>query len=77
MQNGKRIPTIELKLNVVSKGSILAFSDATFNQPNSTSVRCISLKGVVKVIKSEDFIWNMKQNPAVWQAMYKHAEQKD
>jgi hypothetical protein len=66
MHKGKRIPLIELKLNVVSKGSILALSDATFNQPNSSSVKCISLKGVVKQIKSEDFIWNMKQNPSVW-----------
>lgn len=60
---GKRVPTIELKLNVVSKGAILGLSDATFNQPNSTSVKCISMKGVLKVMKAEDFIWNMKQNP--------------
>ena len=68
---------MELKLNVVTRGAILAFGDATFNEPNSTSVKCISLKGVVKAIKSEDFIWNIKQNPTVWQEMCKYAEQKD
>ena len=60
MNKNNRVPMIELKLNVVSKGALLGYNDAVFNQPNSLSVACISLKGVVKAIKCEDFIWNMK-----------------
>jgi hypothetical protein len=58
-------------------GAVFGFNDVLFNRKHSVSVRCISVKAVVKVINAEEFISKMQRDPATWEALNVFAEEKD
>jgi hypothetical protein len=59
---GRKLESDELKLSVVSKGSIFGVSDLLSVRPNTVSIRCCSMKGIVKMINADEFMARMKQD---------------
>lgn len=74
---GRKVDTVQLKVGTASTGAVLGFNDVLFNRTHIVSVRCISVKAVVKVIKADEFISKMQRDPATWEVLNIFADERD
>ena len=67
----------DLKVGTLSKGAIIGFQDVLYNRSCVVSVKCKSVRGVVSIIKAEDFLAKMKRDSQTWNALNIFADEKD
>jgi hypothetical protein len=66
-----------LKVGTLSKGAIIGFSDVLYNRRCVVSVKCKSVRGVVAMIKADEFLAKMKRDSQTWEALNTFAFEKE
>ena len=68
---------MDLKLCVISSGTMIGMNDLLFDRTNVLSLKCLSYKGVVKCIGADDFLTKMKRDHNTWIHLNQYAIRKD
>ena len=75
--NKKRLREYTLKLQIMNKGQLVAFNDVLFNRVHTTQMHCISSKGVLLVMRAEEFVEKMQKMNISWDYLLLNAYEKD
>ena len=59
---GRKLESVDLKLSVISKGQIFGFQDVLSKRLNTVSIKCCSLKGIIRMIPVDEFMSKMKRD---------------
>ena len=73
----KKQNCLDLKVGTLVKGSIIGFQDIVYKRTNTVSVKCISVKGVVQMIKAHDFMQIVSKDQATMEALKIFSYEKD